>query len=128
LGATTVNDSTLYVAGCPVTVQSYWWGSDTVLPGPPADVILVSDCVLPKLYPIAPLVKALDTLLTEPEAVAILSFEKRWYPEYDPKAKFEELALERNLSVEVVPMEEQDAVYSVEDIQLWRVRRRRCEP
>lgn len=122
-----VDDSTLYLGRCPVTVQFYWWGSDTALPGPPADVILASDCVLPKLYPIASLVTALNALLTQPDSVAILSFEKRWYPDYDPKAKFEELASEKEMSVEVVPMGEQDEVYSVDDIQLWRVQRRRCE-
>jgi predicted nicotinamide N-methyase len=116
--------NTFDVLGCPVTVQEYWWGSDTVLPGPPADLVLVSDCVLPKLYPIAPLVTALDVLLTQPSAVAILSYEKRWYPDYDPKEKFVELANSKQLEVEVIPVSEQDDVYSVEDIELWRVKRR----
>jgi predicted nicotinamide N-methyase len=116
--------NTCNVLACPVTAQEYWWGSDTVLPGPPADLVLVSDCVLPKLYPIAPLVEGLDVLLTQPNAVAILSYEKRWYPDYDPKAKFVELANSKQLEVEVIPMSEQDDVYSVEDIELWRVLRR----
>jgi predicted nicotinamide N-methyase len=116
----------LEIAGCPITVQEYWWGSGTITAEqgqPPCDVVLVSDCVLPKLYPIAPLVDALDELLVLEGAVAILSYEHRYFQDYDPRDKFRELAAAKQLQVDVVPLTEQDEVYSVEDIEIWQVTR-----
>jgi len=145
--AATAAGSTVRIGECLVTVQEYWWGgtestihfqqeedascSSAAAP----DVILVSDCVLPKLYPIAPLVEALDQLLpldnddenNNAPPVAILSYEHRHYPDYHPKQKFVELCNARNLEVETIPTEQQDPVYSVDDIEIWHVRRRRRE-
>jgi SAM-dependent methyltransferase len=112
--------------GCPIQVQKYWWGTKP-LPDEQCEVILVADCVLPKLYPIAPLVQAIDELLStdtdknRKERVAILSYEHRYYPDYDPRTKFQELAQERGLTVERIPPEHLDSVYSVDDIEIWHV-------
>jgi predicted nicotinamide N-methyase len=111
------------IADCTVDAQKYWWGTGTIQDGDACDVILVADCVLPKLYPISPLVEALDQLLVSPNAVAIFSYEHRYYAEYDPRSKFQELAAAKDLVIEVIPMEQQDSVYSVEDIEIWHVRR-----
>lgn len=123
------------IAGCPIHVQKYWWGTDD--PPAQAHVILVADCVLPKLYPIGPLVQAIDEcLLNESNnsndddengvtPVAILSYEHRYFPEYDPRTKFQELAEARNLHVESVPQEEMDPVYRADDIEIWRLTRNR---
>ena len=112
------------VAGCPITVVSYWWGSGSLsLSYPSCDAVLVSDCVLPKLYPIEPLVDALDELLVKPTAMAILSYEHRHYPDYDPRDKFRSLAAAKHLQVHVVPLEEQHDIYSVDDIEIWKVTR-----
>jgi hypothetical protein len=80
---------------------------------------------LPKLYPIAPLVDALDQLLLHPQRdVAFISYEHRYYPEYDPRDKFRELCHIKGLQVTAIPIEEQHPIYSVEeDIELWKVRR-----
>jgi predicted nicotinamide N-methyase len=115
--------TTSTIADCPVDVQTYWWATGTIQNGDGCDVILVADCVLPKLYPIAPLVDALDQLLVSPTAVAIFSYEHRYYADYDPRVHFQELAAVKNLVVEVIPMEQQDSIYSVEDIEIWHVRR-----
>ena len=110
--------------GCPLVVQEFWWGRDR-LPEP-VDVVLVADCVLPKLYPIDPLVEALDQLLTEDEtSVAFLSYEHRYFAAYDPRVYFRESAESKGLRVDVIPLEEQDEVYSVDDIEIWRVQRQR---
>lgn len=123
-GTTSSDDAeTVVIHGCPVMTQEYWWGSGQVEGGDDCDLVLVSDCVLPKLYPIAPLVEALDQLLVKPNAMAILSYEHRYYPEYDPRDHFRQLAHAKNLKVETVPESEQDPVYSVEDIEIWRVSR-----
>ena len=97
-------------------------------------VNIVADCVLPKLYPIAPLVQAIDELLkvstihqcdeNQKGKVAILSYEHRYYPDFDPRNKFRELAEERGLVVETIPLEQLDPVYSVDDIEIWHVTRR----
>ncbi|KAG7357216.1 lysine methyltransferase [Nitzschia inconspicua] len=139
------------IAGCPVAVQKYWWGKDD----PPkipltvdavvanCDLVLVADCVLPKLYPIAPLVLAIDDCLVDTsngsrddgsddslfpprqrKPCAILAYEHRYYPDYDPREKFRELATERNLLVHTVPMGDMHPIYSVEDIELWIVTRK----
>jgi predicted nicotinamide N-methyase len=120
------SSSTTTIADCPVDVQTYWWGTGTILNGNDCDVILVADCVLPKLYPIAPLVEALDQLLVNPTAVAIFSYEHRYYQAYDPRVHFIELAAAKNLMVQVIPTEQHDSVYSVEDIEIWHVRRKKA--
>jgi predicted nicotinamide N-methyase len=129
------------IANCPMIVQKYWWGTDEVPQKPNSmkavcgyDLILVADCVLPKLYPMAPLVQAIDeclmTSMTEENQpphsscpCALLSYEHRYYPDYDPRDKFQELATARNLHVYVVPMDDMDPIYSVDDIELWIVTR-----
>jgi predicted nicotinamide N-methyase len=111
------------ISNCPVAVQKYWWGTGD-LPDDSCDVVLVADCVLPKLYPIAPLVQAIDQLLTAENAVAILSYEHRYYPDYDPRDKFRKLATDRGLHVETVSSTDMDPVYSVDDIEIWHVTRR----
>ena len=42
-----------------VKVATYDWGEEDSHLSPPFDLIIVSDCILPKLYPIEPLVKVL---------------------------------------------------------------------
>jgi len=87
------------------------------------DVILVSDCVLPKLYPIAPLVDAIDEL-AGPQTVAYISYEYRYYPEYDPKEYFVNLATQKGLIVKTVPLTMQHPIFAVDDIEIWEVRRK----
>lgn len=87
-----------------------------------ADLILVSDCVLPKIFPIAPLVDALDDLMGT-ETMCIISYEHRHFEEYHPRDKFVELAESKGLYVCVVPMVEHDDLYSVDDIEIWQVKR-----
>lgn len=105
-------------------VSEYWWGAG-IPPADDADIVLVSDCVLPKLYPIAPLVEALDQLLIKPGAQAILSYEYRYYEYYDPKEKFVELATAKGLELKVVGSEDQDDTYVADDIEIWHVQRSR---
>lgn len=104
----------------PIHVCHYGWGDRSIQST--FNVILVADCVLPKLYPIAPLVAAIDELL-DVDGVALLSYEHRYYPDYDPRTHFVDLAYERNLVVETILQDEHDPVYSVDDIEIWKVRR-----
>lgn len=113
-----------------VHVVTYDWGMEDDELAPPVDVILVSDCVLPKLYSIEPLVDAIDRL-SGPETVTIMSYEHRHYQAFDPRRRFEELAAARGLVKIDVPQAQQHPIFSADDIEIWEVRRRRpeqCEP
>ena len=109
-----------------VHVLTYDWGMEDGELAPPVDVVLVSDCVLPKLYPIEPLVDAIDRL-SGPETVTIMSYEHRHYQAFDPRRRFEELAAGRSLVKTDIPQAEQHPIFSADDIEIWEVRRRRPE-
>jgi predicted nicotinamide N-methyase len=123
------NDKVVCIGDSSIETQFYWWGtpnaihSKVIAPEEGFDIILVSDCVLPKLYPIEPLVEAIHQLLNLSGGIAILSYEQRYYPDYDPSEKFRELCRARHLQVTVIPMAEQDPVYSTDDIEIWHVER-----
>ena len=51
--------------------MTYDWGGDDDHLAPPFDVIIVSDCVLPKLYPIEPLVDAMKAL-AGPDTIVLM--------------------------------------------------------
>lgn len=105
-------------------VLTYDWGMDDGELSPPVDVVLVSDCVLPKLYPIEPLVNAIDRL-SGPDTVTIMSYEHRHYQAFDPRRRFEELATARGLVKINIPQAQQHPIFSADDIEIWEVRRRR---
>ena len=107
-----------------ITVLTYDWGMDDERLSPPLDVILVSDCVLPKLYPIEPLVDAIDRL-SGPDTVTIMSYEHRHYQAFDPRRRFEELAAAKGLVKVDIPQARQHPIFSADDIEIWEVRRRR---
>ena len=112
------------IAGCggSCRVMEHSWGVDDGNLDPPLDFVLVSDCVLPKLYPIEPLVAAIDALCGE-RTVALLSYERRHYPLFDPRERFEALCAARGLSLAEVPAQQHHRVFQTEDIELWAVRR-----
>jgi len=117
-------DQDKLIAAESVEVHLYDWGEGSEHLGPPFDLILVSDCVLPKLYPIEPLVEAIAALLlpsSSPRACALLSYEHRPYPLFDPRHEFERLATLRGLRTRVVPLCEHHGIYCAEDIEIWEV-------
>lgn len=118
--------ATVKPASDTVHVLTYDWGMEDDELAPPVDVILVSDCVLPKLYPIEPLVDAIDRL-SGPETVTIMSYEHRHYQAFDPRRRFEELAAARGLVKTNIPQAQQHPIFSADDIEIWEVRRRRPE-
>lgn len=106
-----------------ISVLTYDWGMDDERLSPPVDVVLVSDCVLPKLYPIEPLVDAIDRL-SGPDTVTIMSYEHRHYQAFDPRRRFEELAAAKGLVKVDIPQARQHPIFSADDIEIWEVRRR----
>jgi len=93
----------------------------------PFDIVVISDCILPKLYPILPLVLVLEKLLSGSTCngkipYALISYEHRPYPDYDPRDEFKRLAELHGLYVVNIPMEEHHGDYCCEDIEIWEVR------
>ena len=112
--------------------------------GPPLSPLphQVSECVLPKLYPIEPLVAAIDMVdsprscaggggvAVEAEAGArggalvMVAYEHRAYEHFDPPTRFEELCAAKGYTLRVVPVAEQDPLYTLpDDVFLWELKR-----
>lgn len=129
--------------GCTMMTQKYRWGEGMLLEGidqslihdtdainvkmqsrtTQFDLILGADCIVPKLYPIEPLVDAIDEL-SAPQTVSYISYEQRHYEHFDPAVEFRRLADLRNLEVEIVPDQELHPMYPANDIQIWKVSRK----
>lgn len=119
-------DEPIVPTGGAIHVVTYDWGKKDDDLSPPVDIILVSDCVLPKLYPIEPLVDAIDRL-SGSDTITIMSYEHRHYQAFDPRRKFEELAAARGLVKTEISQAQQHPIFSADDIEIWEVRRRRCD-
>ncbi|OQR80943.1 hypothetical protein ACHHYP_16976 [Achlya hypogyna] len=106
-----------------VHVCAYDWGSPLhgVLAAP-FDLVLISDCILPKLYPIEPLVQAI-MLLCRGSTKVLVSFEHRYFPLFDPKVRFWTLVSAAGLELRNVPLPEQHPSYNVDDIEIWEISR-----
>lgn len=123
-------DDIVQVESSNILTTKYWWGDGTLKEtlknnkGSDAkfDVILVADCVLPKLYPIIPLIDGLDECMSQ-TSVAFCTYEHRYYPEYDPKVYFCQHAAKKGLKVEQIPTANQHPIYSVDDIEIWKITR-----
>jgi len=102
------------------TIAEYWWGSGT-LGHAQFDVLLIADCILPKLYPVGPLVDAIAELMAA-TGVCFVSYEHRLWHEFDPRHKFRELCEGKGLKVDKVSEDRLDDVYRGDDIEVWCVR------
>ncbi len=67
-----------------ILIREYNWGEPLIGLEAPFDIVLVSDCILPKLYPIEALVKAVRAVMGL-NSVAFVSYEHRVYPYFDPR-------------------------------------------
>ena len=64
----------------------------------------MSDCVLPNLYPITPLMRAI-LALSVPNTVTHVPYEHSYYPDYDPRTKLQDLTESEGMTVRVVLFE-----------------------
>jgi predicted nicotinamide N-methyase len=102
--------------------------ADTQTEYAPFDLVLVSDCILPKLYPVEPLVESLQNLLAGitrqgKKPFALISYEHRPFPDYDPRDEFKHLATIHGLRVSIIPLAEHHEEYCCDDIEIWEVTR-----
>ena len=111
-----------------IIVRKYLWGNGTLaeelLDGRSDsnqfDIIICADCIVPKLYPIKPLVEAINQLSND-NTITYLSYERRYYSEYDPAKEFLRLATLYGLQVQVVVYD--DPMFPAPDVEVWKVRR-----
>lgn len=110
-----------------IRVETYEWGAtptDAIVAGASdfPDLILVSDCILPRLYPIEPLVAALD-LLAQTHTTVLISFEHRYYEAFDPKTRFWELMHAKGFVLRELTTDEYHAHFRADDIEVWEITR-----
>eukprot|EP01039_Chlorochromonas_danica_P006683 gene6683-7389_t len=103
-----------------VRVAAYDWNDPNSFAQESFDILIVSDCVLPKLFPIASLVAAMRRLFS-PLTVAFLSYEHRPFPHYDPRQEFARLSEIEGLSVSLISQQEHCSTCCADDIEIWRV-------
>lgn len=107
-----------------LSVEELNWGKDQPLKNHTHNLILISDCILPQLYPIEPLVETLDVLCHD-DTLVLLSYEHRYYREFHPKERFEKLLREHGLELKTLDREAcHHPQYQVDDIELWLVSRK----
>jgi hypothetical protein len=137
-----VNEQSGAVPRGSVAVAEYSWGEDCAhltAPSPP-DVVLACECIVPRLYPIEPLVAASESWpdysrassadwrshavadLSGPDTVTFVAYEHRERA-FSPQQKFAELAAARGLCVRPVAQDHMDPTYRAEDIEIWQVSR-----
>ena len=103
---------------------SYDWGkaSEDIDALAPFDTVLVAECIVPRLYPIEPLVKAIAHLAPTGSTTEVLvAYEHRHHHEFHPPERFKQLLEAEGFRLMVIPREEQDPEYNLEDIELWRI-------
>ncbi|RLN95085.1 hypothetical protein BBJ28_00000087 [Nothophytophthora sp. Chile5] len=109
-----------------IDVVAYEWGkppSERLIPPTEEvhpDLILISDCILPRLYPIEPLVEAL-ALLSRVHTRILISYEHRHYQHFQPKHRFWELMQARSFVLRVLDADEYHPHYRADDIEIWEV-------
>lgn len=98
------------------------WEKDSQVDIEP-DFILISDCVLPKLYPIQPLVDTISQLCKTTTTRVIMAYEDRYFEQYDAKERFIELMRNVGFQYQLVDPIELHPKYAVDDIQVWQLTR-----
>lgn len=113
-------------------VQIYDWGkssSDILLSDREGrecfpDIILVSDCIIPRLYPIEPLVDVLDDL-SGPYTLVLISYEHRYNEKFDLKEHFWSLMRSRGFHLRQLRPDEYHPHCCADDIEIWKLSRSR---
>jgi len=107
-----------------IRVCEYWWGLPAKLLQPPFDLIVASECIVPRLYPIEPFVAALGAW-TGPASRTLVAYEHRLWHEFDPAARFIKQCHNAGLVVNVIPDDAMHPDYVAPDIWFWEITRPR---
>ena len=110
-----------------LVVKSYNWGetfdiSEIEFPINSIDVILISDCLLPKLYPMEPLIQSID-ILSSSISLILMSYEHRFYQNFDPKIEFFKKMKQKGFTIRILQEDELHPFYQADDIEIWEIKR-----
>mmetsp|Transcript_17524 Transcript_17524/g.26259 ORF Transcript_17524/g.26259 Transcript_17524/m.26259 type:complete len:231 (+) Transcript_17524:202-894(+) len=105
-----------------VSVCEYNWGEDAKALGAPFDIILVADCIVPKLYPMKPLVDALERVADAKSSIFIC-YDHRVNSNVDPRVKFPKLCVEAGFSVKNIPYSLWHPDYVLTDCYIWELKK-----
>eukprot|EP00466_Bigelowiella_natans_P002904 jgi/Bigna1/86565/estExt_fgenesh1_pg.C_110229 len=106
-----------------VSVAEYDWGDKTSSSKlrAPFDIILVADCIVPKLYPMQPLVDALLEV-SGSDSTILICYDHRVNHVLDPRVKFRELCEDAGFSFKVVPHSQHHPDYVLEECSMWELK------
>lgn len=110
-----------------ITKPLDWSSASGQEEGEECDVLIASECVLPQLYPLEPLVNTIAKHMTN-DNVGLVAYEHRTHPDFDPRLRFEDLLKSKGISLRRIPSDLLDPVYSAEDIEIWELRRTSRSP
>jgi len=107
-----------------IRVEEYSWGGSHLHLNGPFDLVLVSDCVLPKLYPMPLLVEAVNAVLGfREDCVALFSFEQRVFPLFDVPTEFDNILGKFDMKREKIDISKHDSIYCSDELEMWVIRR-----
>lgn len=104
-----------------ISFHSYYWGNEIDLCMKNTDIVIVSDCVLPKLYPIEPLVAALVKLCQQRDTIIYMSYEYRYYENFNAKQKFFTCMTQNGFLVSIINFTDMHPTYRAKDIEIWKI-------
>ncbi|DBA03172.1 TPA: hypothetical protein N0F65_003892, partial [Lagenidium giganteum] len=106
-----------------VEAETYEWGgtpTPQLMPqGRYPDILLVSDCILPRLYPIEPLVEALVLLSQLNHTKVYISYEDRYYQHFSAKEMFWKQMNQAGFDLRCLGEDELHPLYRAPDIEIW---------
>jgi len=88
------------------------------------DVVFVSDCILPQLYPLEPLIKTTKKFMKD-DGIAIFAYEARVYPYFNVMQRFKEIC--NTLELEMfnhVPLTDCHNIYVSDEVQIFYLRKK----
>eukprot|EP00667_Euglena_gracilis_P015609 EG_transcript_16236 len=103
-----------------VRITEYRWGEPCPALAPPYDLVLASECIVPRLYPIPPLVAALRAL-TGPASTVLVAYEERLWHEFDAAERFTVLCNSAGLRLTLIPVVDMHPGFVAPGIHLWRL-------
>lgn len=104
-----------------VKTARYVWGKTA--PDGPFDVVTVCDCLVPKLYPVPPLVNAIKLALEQKpaESIALVCYEHRLHTPFDPRVEFKKQCEHAGMTLRSIDRKKWHPDYVLSDVYIWEV-------
>ena len=90
----------------------------------PVDVVLVCECIVPRLFAMEPLVDTVAALLaSKPGAVALVAYEHRLFHKFDPRDRLRDLLAAQGLALRPLVLGAPLAHPPTDDMHFWVISR-----